>query len=62
LLQPTGAATIGLQWMLIPADRMEHRVAYWKRENKTAIATIVVMVPTKAINSVNKMKACLQLE
>jgi hypothetical protein len=61
-LQPAGAATIGLHWMLIPADRIQHRVAYWKSENKTAMATIVVMVPTKAINSVNKTKACLEFE
>ena len=38
----------------ITAYCMKDRVTYWKNENKTAIPTTAVMVPTNASNSVTK--------
>ena len=43
--------------VFITAYGMHRRVTYCNNENKTPMPIIVAMVPVKAMNSVNKMKA-----
>ena len=43
--------------VFITAYRMCYSVTYWNNENKTAIPTMVAIVPTNPTNPVNNTKA-----